>query len=130
MRQTQAGTLLAVLLLVLRLAIPAYAMPGGTASKEAALAQLLGEVPICHAEAAPTPAAPEPVNKPAIPSDDCALCFVCHLASALALLPTATWVVAIPALSKATVALHPPSTGPPQPERYAARPRGPPASAV
>jgi hypothetical protein len=129
MRQTQARTLLALLLLVLRLAIPAYAMPGGTPGKEA-LAQLLGEVPICHAEAAPAPVAPEPANKPAIPAHDCAICSVCHLASAGALLPTAAWVVPTPAIGKARVALHPLSTGPPQPKRYAARPRGPPASAV
>ena len=70
------------------------------------------------------------MDTPAVPAHDCALCPVCQLASAPALMPAATWVVAAPSTGLARVALPPPSTGPPQPERYAARPRGPPAFVV
>ncbi len=116
--------LLALLLLVLRLALPAYA---GTADKDAA--QVLGGVPICHADAGP--AAPEPAGKPAVPSaHDCLLCPVCQLAATPALLPAAPWVSAPLQAGPVQAALPPPSTGPPQPRRYAAPPRGPPASAV
>ena len=123
----RAATLLALLLLVLRLAVPAYAMSAGIAGEGAALAQVLGGVPICHADAGP--AAPEPAG-PALPSaHDCSLCPTCQLA-APAMLPAASWVSAPLPAGPVQAALPPPSTGPPRPGRYAARPRGPPASAV
>ncbi len=126
-RRHRAATLLALLLLVLRLAVPTYAMPAGTGIGNAALAQVLGGAPICHADAGP--AAPEPAG-PALPSaHDCALCPVCQLA-APALLPAVPWVSTPLRAGPVQAALPPPSTGPPQPERYAAPPRGPPASAV
>lgn len=125
-----AGTLLALMLLVLRLAIPAPSMPTVTLAQDAGLAGLLGEVPICHADAGPAPTAPEPGGKPAIPVHDCALCPVCQLADAPALMPTASWLPAPLQAGPVQVALLPPSTGPPPPARYAAPPRGPPASAV
>jgi len=115
--------LLALLLLMLRLAVPAYPMSAGTVGKDVAPA--LGGVPICHADARP-----EPAGKPALPSvHDCSLCPACQLA-APALLPAASWVPAPLQAGPVQTALPPPSTGPPQPERYAALPRGPPASAV
>ena len=128
-RRHRAATLLASLLLVLRLAVPTHAMPAGTAGADAALAPLLGGVPICHADAGP--AAPEPADTPALPSaHDCALCPTCQLA-APALLPAASSWVSAPSLSGPTEAALPPlATGPPSPERRAAPPRGPPASAV
>ena len=127
-RRHRAATLLALMLLVLRLAVPTYAMPAETAGEDAALAQVLGGVPICHADAGP--AVPEPAGKPALPfAHDCALCPTCQLA-APALLPAASWVSVPLRAGPVQVALPPPSTGPPQPERCAAPPRGPPASAV
>jgi hypothetical protein len=127
-RRNQAGALLALFLLVLRLAVPPYAMPASAdpvGRHAAGLVGLLGGVPICHADAGPAP-----VNTPAAPAHDCALCPVCQIASAPALMPAATWVVAAPLAGLAKVTLPPPSTGPLQPERFAARPRGPPASVV
>jgi len=126
-RRRRAATLLALLLLVLRLAVPAYGLSAGTTGEDAASAQVLGGVPICHADAGP--AAPEPAGKPSVPMHDCSLCPTCQLA-APALLPAASWVPAPLQAGPVQAALPPPSTGPPQPERYAARPRGPPASAV
>jgi hypothetical protein len=127
-RRHRAATLLALLLLVLRLAVPTHAMSAGTTGSDAALAQVLGEAPICHADAGPT--APEPAG-PALPSaHDCALCPTCQLA-APALLPAASSWTSAPSLSgPMEAALPPPATGPPQPERRATPPRGPPASAV
>lgn len=129
-RRRQGGTLLALVLLVLRLAVPAYSMPTASLVPEAGLAGLLGEVPICHADAGPAPAVPEPGGRPAIPVHDCALCPVCQLVAAPALLPAASWMPNPLQAGAVQVALPPPSTGPPQPGRYAARPRGPPASVV
>ena len=124
-RRHRVATLLALLLL-LRLAVPAYPMSAGTAGKD--VAPVLGGVPICHADAGP--AAPEPAGKPALPSaHDCSLCPTCQLA-APALLPAASWFPAPLQAGPVETALPPPSTGPPQPERYAAPPRGPPVSAV
>lgn len=129
LRRHRATTLLALLLLVLRLTVPTYAMSTGTAGEDAVLARMLGGVPICHADAGP--AAPEPAGKPAIPSaHDCLLCPLCQLAGP-ALLPAASGTMARPLAARTRTAGPPPSTGPPQPRRYsAARPRGPPASAV
>ena len=125
-RRHRAATLLALLLVALRLAVPAYALSAGTRSEDAAAA--LGGVPICHADAGP--AAPEPAGKPTLPSEhDCSFCPTCQLA-APALLPPASWGPAPLQASPAQAALPPLSTGPPHPERYAASPRGPPASAV
>ena len=127
-RRHRAATLLTLVLLVLRLAVPTHAMPARTAGEDAALAQVLGGVLICHADAGP--AAPEPAGKPVLPSaHDCALCPTCQLA-APALLPAASWVPAPLQADPVQTALPPPATGPPQPERRAAPPRGPPASAV
>ena len=124
-RRHRAATLLALLLLV-RLAVPTHAMPA-RAGEDAALAEVLGGVPICHADAGP--AAPAPTD-PALPSaHECALCPTCQLA-APALLPAASWVPAPLRADPVQAALPPPATGPPQPERRAAPPRGPPASAV
>ena len=127
-RRHRAATLLALLLLVLRLAVPTHAMPAVAAGEDAALARVLADVPICHADAGPS--APEPAGMPALPSaHDCALCPACQLA-APALLPAASWVSAPLRAGPAQAALPPPATGPPSPERRAAPPRGPPASAV
>ena len=126
-RRHRAATLLAFLLLVLRLAMPTHAMPVGTASEDATLAQMLGGASICHADAGP--AAPEPAG-PALPSShDCALCPTCQLAAPV-LLPVASRVSAPLRAGPVQAALPPPATGPPHPERRAAPPRGPPASAV
>lgn len=127
----RAGALLALVLLVVRLVAPTHAAPATAAGRYAAdLAGLLGDVPICHADPAASPAAPQPADGPAVPAHDCVLCPACQLASAPALLPAAGWVAAAPAAGRATVAPLPPSTGPPRPGRLAARPRGPPLSAV
>lgn len=126
-----AGTLLALLLLVVRLAVPSHALPAsvGGHGTPADLAGLLGEVPICHADPGPTPSGPG--DEPAVPAaHDCALCPACQLASPPVLVPAATWVAAPPVVGRANAALRPPSTGPPRPERLAARPRGPPSSVV
>lgn len=126
-RRNRAATLLALLLLVLRLAVPACATSAKIAGEDAFLAQAVGGVVICHADAGP--AVPSP-GKPALPSaHDCLLCPMCQLA-APALLPAAAWVMALPLAGEAGTALPPPSTGPPQPRRYASRPRGPPAASV
>ena len=105
-------------------------MPAAAPGVDAALTRLLGEVSICHNGTGAAPAGQQPSGKPGIPAQDCALCPVCQLASAPALLPEAAWVRASQLVGKTRVALPPPSTGPPQHERYAARPRGPPASVV
>lgn len=123
--RTQAAAVLAVLLFVLRLAVPAGAFPAP--GPNAALDALLRDMPICHAGA--DPAAPDPADRPATPAHDCTLCPVCQLA-APALLPSLAWVP-LPLLAALASAVPlPPSTGPPPPARYAAPPRGPPASAV
>lgn len=125
--RNQAATLLALLLLVLRLAVPAYVTSAGVAGEDAVRAQALGGVAICHADAGPAVPAP---GKPALPSaHDCLLCPMCQLA-APALLPAAAQAMPPPLAGEAGIALPSPSAGPPQPRRYAARPRGPPASAV
>lgn len=126
----QAGTLLALVLLILRLAIPAHSMSASNVALEGGLAEWLANMPICHADAGQAPVTPEPSDKPAAPMQDCSLCPVCQLAAAPALLPAATWHPTPLPVAAAQVALLPPFTGPPQPQRYAAPPRGPPASAV
>lgn len=125
-RRRQAGTWLALMLLVLRLVAPAPFMPAGALAGEAGTV-LLAEAAICHADAG-TPA-PGPAGKPSVPLHDCALCPVCQLAAAPALMPAAPWVSAPLQAAPAQVG-PPPSTGPPLPARYAAPPRGPPASVV
>lgn len=129
-RRSHTVAWLAALVLVLRLALPGLPMPAATPGVDAALIRLLGEVPICHSGTGAVPAGQQPSGKPVTPAQDCALCPVCQLASAPALLPEAAWVRASQRVGNAGTALPPPSTGPPQHERYAARPRGPPASAV
>ena len=127
-RRHRAVTLLTLLLLVLRLLVPAHAVSAATGGGDVVLAQMLGELPICHADAGPD--APGPADQPALPSaHDCLLCPMCQLA-APALLPAAAGAVARPLAGQAGAAMPPPSIGPPQPARYSARPRGPPASIV
>lgn len=127
-RRRQAGTWLALMLLVLRLAAPAPLMPAGALAGEAG-AGLLAEAAICHADAGAPGLGPGPAGKPSVPLHDCALCPVCQLAATPALMPAAPWVSAPLQAAPARVG-PPPSTGPPLPARYAAPPRGPPASAV
>lgn len=129
-RDNRAALLLALLALVLRLAISGFPMPIGMAGQTASLIQGLDEVPICHGGAADASSNQEPSGDPAIPAHDCALCPVCHLAAAPALLPAAAWIMTPRPAGRAGMALRPPSTGPPQHDRYAARPRGPPALRV
>ncbi len=138
-RGRQLGLLLALLALVLRLPAPGLAEAAGGPNRNADLADLLdtglvdaglvGEVPICHAGADGT-SRPEQPGHPAGSAHDCTLCGMCQGAAAPALLPGAAFVTAPSPLRRSTAALRPPSTGPPQPGRYAAPPRGPPVSSV
>lgn len=124
----QVTTLLAMVVLAVRLVMPAPAMFAGALASDVGLAGLLGEVPICHADSAPAPASP--ADRPAVPAHDCALCPVCQLAAAPALIAMGSWLPEPWSGGPVSVAPPPPSTGPPSPLRYAAPPRGPPASAV
>lgn len=133
-RGRQLGLLLALLALVLRLPAPSLAEAAGGPDRNAGLlgaglGLVLGEVPICHAGADGT-SRPEQPGHPGNPAHDCALCAVCQAAAVPALLPGAAIVTAPGPLRPRAAALRPPSTGPPQPERYAAPPRGPPVSSV
>ncbi len=131
-RSWQVGVLLALLALVLRLPAPSLAEAAGGPNAVllgAGLGSGFGEMPICHAGADGT-SRPEQPGQPASPAHDCALCAVCHATAAPALLPGAAIVTAPGPLQPRAAALWPPSTGPPQPQRYAASPRGPPVSSV
>lgn len=127
-RPAQAGLLLALFALAFRLALPGL-WPAGSADD---LVRLLGDAPICHSGGAAT-AAPDTGERPAppaVPAHECALCPVCHIAAAPALLPTPVLVMGSGPVGRAGIAWHPPSTGPPRHDRYAVRPRGPPATRV
>ena len=126
----RAARVLALLLLVLRAAVPAHVPPNVGANADGRLAIVLGDLPICHAEAPPAAPPADPGDRPAIPSHDCGLCPACHLSAATAVLPQVAWLPAPPQARVDRAAPVPPSTGPPQPRRYAARPRGPPATLV
>lgn len=121
---------LAVLLLVLRLAVPGSMLPVGNNAQQASPAGLLGDVPICHADGDQGSVPSHSDGKPTTPMHDCALCPMCQLAAAPALLAAAAWIPILLQAGTARLVMRPQSTGPPLPERYAAAPRGPPASAV
>lgn len=126
----QAARLLALLALVLRLAIAGLPVPAGAVGHAAALAAASDEFPICHGEAGEASSEPDPSGMPHAPGHDCALCPMCHVAAAAALLPAAVLVVPPRSAGDASAGSPPPSTGPPRHDRYAARPRGPPAPPV
>lgn len=94
------------------------------------LARLLGEVPICHGGAGDAAAGTKQPGAPAVPAHDCALCPVCQITAAPALMPTPALVMALHLADRAGIAWHPPATGPPRHDWYAVRPRGPPAARV
>jgi hypothetical protein len=124
----------ALLLLVLRLVVPGPGFPGsafpaGNPARDARLAALLGDVPICHADPDPSSAPSGPGGKPAVPAHDCALCPICELAAAAALLPMAAMIPTPAGVATSRLELPPQSTGPP-PDRYGPAPRAPPAAAV
>jgi len=128
-RGNRAGMVLATLLVLLRLALPGLPLSVGGGGQDAALAGILGDTPICHAGAADPSNGHEPADTPNMPMHDCALCPVCQLAAPM-LLPEAVWVTAPRLVGNARIALLPPATAPPSHDRYAARPRGPPAFLV
>lgn len=117
--------MLALFALAVRLTFPGL-WPAGPADD---LARLLGEVPICHAGDA-APGTERPPGAPAVPAHECALCPVCQITAAPALLPAPALVMAPRPAGGVGIAWHPPSTGPPRHDRYAVRPRGPPAARV
>lgn len=120
--------MLALFALAFRLALPGLWSAGPADD----LVRLLGEAPICHGGGAAT-AAPdtgERPDAPAVPAHECALCPVCHIAAAPALLSPPVLVMAPGPAGMAGIAWRPPSTGPPRHDRYAVRPRGPPATCV
>ena len=124
-RLNQAGVLLALLALVLRMAVAALPMPG----EMAGWTGVLDGAPICHAGNDDASGVHKPAGTPGAPSHDCALCPVCHLIGAPALPSVAAWVPVFRPFG--TAALTPTLTAiaPPRHDRYAARPRGPPAFA-
>ena len=129
--------MVAMVALTLRLLWPGVSTPAEAGGTHALPAELIGEIPICHSGAAeplatqPATQPPtQPPTQPKMPAHDCALCPVCQAAAGPALLPDFVWRAApLPAVADGTT-WHPPSTGPPRPVRYAARPRGPPAPLV
>ncbi len=105
---------------------PAQAIPRADAAE---LVLALGDIPICHST--PEPSSGDDRHSQAPKRHDCTLCPACQLAhaAAAAILPVATADLARLRDAAAPVRAHP-ATGPPQPHRTAARPRGPPAFSV